>query len=672
MTNSDAIRAIINAHIKTNRKQEITGKILNSVLNQMVTDKDAGISEEAKLRAAEDERIEGLINKEIGDRESADAEIQDALTKEVAARKEADTTITNSLSEEKTARQDADTNISNALSDEKTARENADTIINNALSAETSARQEGDTSLLNAIRDAFSKGYLFAGVATTDTNPGTPVGKVFYIANGKGIYTNFGGLEVTDDDDFAIFTYDNAWAKSNVTLSSGGGIAQTMIETTYADLKSMRDNGTLTPGMWYRITDYVCTTTQVNTISAGNKFDIIVLATGTNSLSEQARAINHTPQEGETDYFANSNLSAWEIWYCLDNATTRFSWADSTNGKGVIYRMIDEWGNECGYDFKNIMYVRYKLIAPMYEGDNVYYKRGANIISSEITNGALAYIWAGTENADHQWSESLKSQTTGESKSFYTFSLISDNVIDGSIQGICKYNVVKSAIQLPNIVAFNLTTDEEFILNYFGDDCAELSLSGTTMFLHFSSCNSIVCGQFFMNSRLISTQTLVFGTNCYDIYIQKSTDMFFADFVHNVSLDNSEFCSFGNGCGLISGFRLHMNIGDDSNCIYAFNAYIVELGNNCENIKINNANSLYFGNNISNGSADGVSFVEVVGDGISNFHILEGTSRTGNNNLTINFNSNYKGTQYAGLNSSGELKVWYPADCACEPTPSVS
>ena len=632
MSNSDAIRAIINAHIKTNRKQEITGKILNSVLNQMVTDKDAGITEEAEVRAAEDVRIEGLINKEIGDRKSADAEIQDALTKEVAARKDADTTINNALSEEKTA------------------------------------RQEGDTSLLNAIRNAFSKGYLFAGVATTDTNPGTPDGKVFYIANGKGIYTNFGGLEVTNDDDFAIFTYDNAWAKSNVAISSsGGGIAQTMTETTYADLKSMRDNGTLTPGMWYRITDYVCTTTQSNTISAGNKFDVIVLATGTNSLSEQARAINHTPQEGETDYFANSNLSAWQIWYCLDNDTTRFTWADATNGKGVIYRMIDEWGNECGYDFKNIMYVRYKLIAPVYQGDSVYYIRGANIISSEIANGALAYIWAGTENAVHQWSDSLTSQTTGESKSFYTFSLISnDNVIDGSIQGICLRNVVKSVKQLPNIVAFNLNTDHGFVLNYFGDDCAELSLSGTTMNLHFSNCRGIVCGQFFMRSRLISTRAVVFEKNCSDISINKSSNMFFANSVCDVSLDNGGFCSFGNGCGLISGFRLRMDIGDNSSRIYAFNAF-VELGNNCINIKINNANGLYFGNNISNGSVDGVSFVEVVGDGISNFHILEGTSGTGSNNLTINFNTNYKGTQYAGLNSSGELKVWYPADCACEP-----
>ena len=138
---------------------------------------------------------------------------------------------------------------------------NAITDINNALSEEINARQENDTILINVIKSAFNNGYLFAGVATPSTNPETPDGKIFYIANGKGIYTNFGGLEVTDDDDFAIFTYDNAWTKNNITLSSSGGIAQTMTETTYAELKSMRNNGTLTPGMWYRITDYVCTTT---------------------------------------------------------------------------------------------------------------------------------------------------------------------------------------------------------------------------------------------------------------------------------------------------------------------------------------------------------------------------------------------------------------------------
>lgn len=104
--------------------------------------------------------------------------------------------------------------------------------------------------------------------------------------------------------------------------------------------------------MQYRITDYACTTTQENTKSAGHPFDIIVTADSENTLNEKARAIQH---EGDT-YFADCDLSAWKIWYCLDNDATRFAWADSVNGKGVIYRMIDEWNNDVPYDFKNIMY----------------------------------------------------------------------------------------------------------------------------------------------------------------------------------------------------------------------------------------------------------------------------------------------------------------------------
>ena len=117
-------------------------------------------------------------------------------------------------------------------------------------------------------------------------------------------------------------------------------------------LKTMRDDGQLIPGQQYRITDYTTTTTQLDTQSAGHQFDIIVVADDVNKLNENARAIQH---EGDT-YFANSKLEAWKLNYCLDNDTTRFAWADSVNGKGVIYRMIDEFNNDVPYDFKNIQF----------------------------------------------------------------------------------------------------------------------------------------------------------------------------------------------------------------------------------------------------------------------------------------------------------------------------
>ena len=88
----------------------------------------------------------------------------------------------------------------------------------------------------------------------------------------------------------------------------------------YAELKELRDNNKLVPGTQYRITNYICTTTEKNTRSAGNQFDIIVTADSNNVLNENARAIQHDGDE----YFLNSNLAAWELKYCLNNDTNRF------------------------------------------------------------------------------------------------------------------------------------------------------------------------------------------------------------------------------------------------------------------------------------------------------------------------------------------------------------
>ena len=149
-------------------------------------------------------------------------------------------------------------------------------------------------------------------------------------------------------------------------ISIEGGVISSTVDslitpTTYAELVALRNSSSLIAGMQYRITDYTCTTTQENTQSAGHPFDIIVTADSENTLNEVARAIQH---EGDT-YFADCDLNAWKIWYCLDNDATRFAWADSANGKGIIYRMIDEWNNDVPYDFKNIQFARdWSVIAP--------------------------------------------------------------------------------------------------------------------------------------------------------------------------------------------------------------------------------------------------------------------------------------------------------------------
>ena len=97
--------------------------------------------------------------------------------------------------------------ILDSVRDKQDAIPDLETIRNNAKNAsDTIARMVGS-------------GYLFAGIATIDTNPSTPDAKVFYIANGKGTYEKFGGLEVTEDDVVVLY-WDSAWHKVATGIAS--------------------------------------------------------------------------------------------------------------------------------------------------------------------------------------------------------------------------------------------------------------------------------------------------------------------------------------------------------------------------------------------------------------------------------------------------------------------
>lgn len=74
-------------------------------------------------------------------------------------------------------------------------------------------------AVLNAMVTTLGAEYQFAGVATKDTNPETTDAKVFYIANGKGTYTNFGGIEVTEDEVVVLY-WDSSWHKVATGIAS--------------------------------------------------------------------------------------------------------------------------------------------------------------------------------------------------------------------------------------------------------------------------------------------------------------------------------------------------------------------------------------------------------------------------------------------------------------------
>jgi hypothetical protein len=169
-------------------------------------------------------------------------------------------------------------------------------------------------------------------------------------------------------------------------LGDGNIDVQNIINITYSELKSLRDNSQLVPCKQYRITDYITTTTEDNTRSAGHQFDIIVTANDVNTLSHLAKAVLH---EGDT-YFTSCNITRWQLWYDIDNNIELYKWADAENGKGVIYRMIDDRNNDCPYDFKNILFYTDRYDDDENTSSDNYYYTFSHILNNTLIDSSTS------------------------------------------------------------------------------------------------------------------------------------------------------------------------------------------------------------------------------------------------------------------------------------------
>lgn len=308
----------------------------------------------------------------------------------------------------------------------------------------------------------------------------------------------------------------------------GGGIQ----EITWSALKTLRDGGNLTPGQLYRITDYTCTTTQTDTQSAGHTFDVIVLALSESTLNETAWAEHH---EGDT-YFEDCKLEAWELKYCLDNDTTRFKWADTTNGKGIIYWMKDEWENECPYDFKNIQFKR------------------------QLTDGSL-------------------DTTSGTNTWCYTFNY---------------WNSTTSASE--DLVMYNLTSYTQYGQTDYIAPCIRNKLGKTVTNYQttpFTNYNIILSNIVFLCTEIAGDScrdnyfedqchNITFGNRCYyNILKNNCSNITFGDYCScNNFSERSNFITLGESCREINGKENISNINIADNCSY------VSIGASCHFITL--------------------------------------------------------------------------------------
>lgn len=337
------------------------------------------------------------------------------------------------------------------------------------------------------------------------------------------------------------------------STSNGGSNVSLMKEVTYAELKELRDGGKLVAGQMYRMTDYETTTSQEGTQAAGHPFDLILTAFDEKTLDEKCSAI-HSARDTE-GYFANSNLPAWDVRYCLDNDSNRFTWAiqkgkklivdfsdigftnpvkaalngtfdyegttyfkwnanlDGMNayvltltednligktaltylttegmaapvgtiidsivtdkeGKGVIYRMIDENKNDLPYDFKNIMYIK-----PLDE-DGKY------------------------------------NEETGVELPVYTFNhFVNNKSIDLSLNAnYVVYNVMTSSNILPENIILNPSYTSDLAIHHNTFINSRLNIFGNSVFNNtLIDCqNNKILGYYIVNNHFRSCRDTIF------------------------------------------------------------------------------------------------------------------------------------------------------------------
>ena len=73
-------------------------------------------------------------------------------------------------------------------------------------------------------------GYLYAGVATPTTDPGTPDGKVVYFASTHGTYPHFGNITVEENQVVTLYNINGSWESHEISNNNDFNIRINGIE----------------------------------------------------------------------------------------------------------------------------------------------------------------------------------------------------------------------------------------------------------------------------------------------------------------------------------------------------------------------------------------------------------------------------------------------------------
>lgn len=446
---------------------------------------------------------------------------------------------------------------------------------------------KGNKDLIDAITDSkvstsVETGRKYANISNNGVNIELTIGNI----NGTSCVSYI----FNDDGTVTVEKYVNDELDSSDTLLTQKLYkSMSYVIGTYNSIKQLKDSNQLIPNTLYVISDYVATTITPDTMavpySSQRRLQISVKAITPNSFCTEAciEGVGISMFSGAKD---------WTIKYSFDNNTELYDWADSINGKGVIFYMKDEFGNEAPYDFKNILFKRYKITSVEYDYNNefigkyygfagcsfatydyedyrwcyTFQNEDTDIPSDAVLDGFpvvnnVIDIYHSGENFKKQSLNNIVFYASNDIVEYYGNSYsareIKDNYFMGeshhmtlgadctqNILGYCsRYNIIGRVFNHNNI-----GSDFEYCMigsyarfNVIGEDF-EYCVAGEYMMQNDigTACFRNIFGDHFRMNKMSATSGYnVFGSNC-------KSNVLIANCCYNIIGNNVLGCTFGN------------------------------------------------------------------------------------------------------------------------------
>ena len=144
-------------------------------------------------------------------------------------------------------------------------------------------------------------------------------------------------------------------------IQEHGKILDSLTKPTYieyAELKKLVIGKKLNILSTYILTDYlpVLSNKYSQTAQSTDKsqFALMLIANTNSTFFHECLAVDLAKDDQSN--LSIANVRNLKILYDFNNDESKYDWIDKSGGKGVIYRMVDEYGNDCPYDFYNIKF----------------------------------------------------------------------------------------------------------------------------------------------------------------------------------------------------------------------------------------------------------------------------------------------------------------------------